>query len=182
MFHIQQQHAGGIGIIAAVYAGQAVADVILRQHDLFDLCKILRFIFLHPEDLRGSEAGKSNVPGPLAQFFLADRVVEVIDFSKSASIVPQDRGADHFVILIKDNQPVHLPGNGKAGNFTCVLTFEKLGNAFQTGFHPFFRRLFTPARMRKTERIFFCDRIQNFTFFINQQELGGRSPQIYTDK
>ena len=61
VLHVQKQHAGSIGVIAAVDSGQNIVDIILGQHDLCDLNKVLGFILLHPEDFRRSKACKGNV-------------------------------------------------------------------------------------------------------------------------
>ena len=48
-----------------VYAGQLVVYVVLRQHDLADLCKVLRLGIAHPQQFGGGKAGKCNVCGCL---------------------------------------------------------------------------------------------------------------------
>ena len=75
VFNVQQQHARSIGIIGAVYTGQLVVDVILRQHDLFDAGEVVRLVFPHPKQLWCGEACKGNVSGAPAQLLFADDLI-----------------------------------------------------------------------------------------------------------
>ena len=46
---IQKQHAGSVRYIGAVLSGKLVCKIILRKHNLFNSCKILRLFISHPE-------------------------------------------------------------------------------------------------------------------------------------
>ena len=75
MLHVQQKHAGGIGIVAAVNAGEYVVYIILRQHDLRDLLEVFRLVLPHPENLGGGESGKGDVCRQRGQLIFADLIV-----------------------------------------------------------------------------------------------------------
>ena len=71
-----------------MYTGQPIRNVILRKHDLFDPCKILRLILFHPEDLRCGKTGKGDIRGILRQLILADHVVQVVTFLGGSAVIP----------------------------------------------------------------------------------------------
>ena len=75
MLNVQQKHAGSIGVVAAVDAGQDVVYIILRQHDFGDLCKVFRFLLPQPEDLWRGEPGEGDVGSQFRQLLLADFVI-----------------------------------------------------------------------------------------------------------
>ena len=50
IFYIKQQHTGCIRYICTVYAGQTICQIVLRQHNLRDPCKILRLIVPLPTE------------------------------------------------------------------------------------------------------------------------------------
>ena len=75
VLNIQQQHAGGIGIVAGMDTGENVVDIVLGQHDLCNAPKVLRLVLLHPQQLGGGEACKGNVGSQIRQLLLADDTV-----------------------------------------------------------------------------------------------------------
>ena len=81
-------------------AGQLISDVVLRQHDLPDLCEILRLFILHPEYLRRGKAGEGNVRRVSRQLLLTDHVIQIIAFLRSPAVIPQNSRSDHLIILV----------------------------------------------------------------------------------
>ena len=75
VLYIKQKHTGSIGYIRSMYAAQTICQIILRQHDLCDLCEVLRLIFLHPQHLRCGESCKCDVTGLIRQDIPSDRAV-----------------------------------------------------------------------------------------------------------
>ena len=75
MLNVQQEHAGSIGVVAAVDAGQDVVYIILRQHDLGDLLEVLGLVLLHPQKLGSGEPGEGDVGSQFRQLLLADFVI-----------------------------------------------------------------------------------------------------------
>ena len=123
VLYIKQEHTGGIRYIRTMYAGQTIRNVILRKHDLFDPCKILRFILFHPKDLRCGKTGKGDIRGILRQFLLADHVVQVVTFLGGSAVIPKNRRADHLILLIQDDQSMHLSTEADACHLILVCIF-----------------------------------------------------------
>ena len=120
ILHVKYQHTGRIGYVGAVYAGELVCDIILGQHDLCDLRKVLRLVVLHPQDLRSGKACKCNVRCVLGKFLLADHIVQIVSLLRGTSVVPENRGTNHIVILIQDHKTVHLTAEADACHLTLV--------------------------------------------------------------
>ena len=129
MLHVEQQHPGGVGVIAGMDAGELVRQIVLREHDLCDLFEVFRLVFAHPEELRGGEAREGNVGRQRGQLVFADNVIEIVDFFGRAPIVPQNRRTDDVVGFIQRDKAVHLPAGADACNFTCVKAAQQLGNS-----------------------------------------------------
>ena len=163
MLHIQQKHSGCIGVIGAERSGQLVCQIILRQHDLADLRKILRLVFLHPEDLRSGKTCKRNICRILGQFVFSDLIVQVIGLLLGTAVVPQDRRADHMVFAVQDHQSVHLSAEADACHLRLVKAFGQFLDTFFALLPPVFRFLLRPARMRERKRIFAGYNIHDFS-------------------
>jgi len=69
---------------------QDVVDVIFGKHDLGDLYKVLRLIFLYPEDLGGGKTRNSDVGCQCGQLVLANFVIPAVHLLGSTSIVPEN--------------------------------------------------------------------------------------------
>ena len=181
VLHIQQQHAGSIGVIGAVYAGQLVVDVVLRQHDLADLCKVLRLGIAHPQQFGGGKAGKCNVCGVLAQVFFANDVVQVFYLLLGAAVIPQNAGADHFVLCIQHHQAVHLAAGTNTGHLRSIKAVQQLRNACTDSVPPVSGVLLAPARMRECNGIFAAYNVGDLPVALHQQQLDCRGTQIDTN-
>ena len=88
VLHIQKKHAGSIGYICAVYSGQLICDIVLREHDLLNFLKVLRLLVLYPQDLRCGKAGKGNIRSIFGKLILSDYIIQIITFFVGSSIVP----------------------------------------------------------------------------------------------
>ena len=119
LLHIQQ-HAGGIGIVAAVNTGENVVDVILGKHDLCNPRKVLRLIFLHPKDLGGGKSSKGNIGSQLRQLVLADLVIQIVHLLCGSTVIPENRGTDNVIVFIQHHQTVHLAAAADTGNLCAV--------------------------------------------------------------
>ena len=119
-FDIQQQHTRSIGVVGGKAAGQPVDQIIFGQHDFTDARKVLRFVFLHPQDFGRGEAGKGDVCRIFGQLLLADGLVEVVGLCGGASVVPQDGRTDDLVLCIQCDQTVHLSAEADACYLTAV--------------------------------------------------------------
>ena len=97
-------------------AGKLVSKVILREHDLSDLCEIVGLVLFNPKDLGSGESGECDVSGELGELSLADLVVEIIGLSSGTSVVPKDCGTNDVVIFIKYYKTVHLSAKRDTGN------------------------------------------------------------------
>ena len=117
IFYIKQQHTGCIRYICTVYAGQTICQIVLRQHNLRDPCKILRLIFLYPQNLRSRKAGKCNVCSIFGKCLFSNHLVQVRGLLCRPAIIPEDRRANHLILVIQNNQSMHL--SSKAD--TCQL-------------------------------------------------------------
>ena len=75
VFHIKEQHTGGVRIIGAERSGQAVCEIIFRQHDLFHPFPQIWLMLLHPENLWRRKSGEGNIRGISRQCFLSDHLI-----------------------------------------------------------------------------------------------------------
>ena len=182
MLHVEQKHAAGVGIIGAVHAGQAEVDVVLGQHDLLDAGKVLRLVLAHPEDFRRGEAGEGDVGGQGGEPLLADDAVEVFDLLLRASVIPENGTADDLVILIEDDEPVHLPAAADAGHVGGVGPLQQLVHAVDAGGPPGVGILLRPARLREVQRVFPADLPADPALFVNEGQLDCRGAEIDSDK
>ena len=95
--------------------GKLISKIILGEHDLSNLGKVVGLVLLNPEDLGSGESGESDVAGKLGELSLADLVVEIIGLCSGTSVVPEDSGTDNIVLIIKDYKSVHLSAEGDTG-------------------------------------------------------------------
>ena len=124
VFHIQQQHPRGVGVVGAVDAGEAVIDVVLGQHDLANAPEKLRLVFPHPQQLGGGEPGEGDVGGVPAQLLPPYDLVEVLHLFLGPPVVPENGGTDHRVVFIQGHQPVHLTARADAPDLSGVQTLQ----------------------------------------------------------
>ena len=180
VLHVKDQHAGGVGYVRTVDAGQPVGNIILGQHDLRDLRKVLRLFILHPQNLRGGKTGKGNIRRIFGQLLPADDIVQVITLFISTAVVPQKRRADHVVLPVENHQSVHLPSETDSRHLAAVTVLQKFLQP-RHGFPiPVLRILLRPARMRETDRIFAGYNLLNPAFPVHQKQLHGRGSKVHS--
>ena len=179
--HIQQQHARGVGIVAAVHTGEDVVHIVLGEHDLRDPGEVLRLVFTHPEDLRRGEAGEGDVGRPRTQLLLADHIVQVVHLRGGAAVVPEDRRADDVVVPVQHHQAVHLAAGANAGDLALVAICRQLLQAGKHRVFPVLGRLLAPAGVRKLQRILPGHLLMDHAELVHQQQLDRRGTQINAD-
>ena len=69
---VEHQRAGSVGHVDGALAGQAEANVILRQHHERTRFQFSRFVFAHPEKFRQREIRERRIAGELNQPIGAD--------------------------------------------------------------------------------------------------------------
>ena len=181
VLHVQEEHAGGVGVVAAVDAGEDIVDVVLGEHDLGDLRKVLRFVFPHPQQLGGGEAGEGDVGGEGRELLLPHLVIEIVHLGGGAAVVPQNGGADDPVPVVQHHQAVHLAAAADAGHLTGVKAGEEGGDALQHRLFPVLRGLLAPAGLGKLQRILPGHLIADAAVLVHQQQLDGGGAQVDTD-
>ena len=107
---VEEERAGRVGGVDRALAGEAEADVVLREQDVPDLRVRLRLVRAQPEQLRRREAGERAVAGQRDQPLEADPLLDLLALRRGALVVPEDRGAEHAVVLVLHDEPVHLAG------------------------------------------------------------------------
>ena len=103
-----------------MYTGQTVSQIVFREHNLTDFCKILRLIFFHPQNLRCGKSGKCDIRRIFRQFFFSDHLIQIIGFFCGSPVVPQNRRADHLILLIQNNQTMHLSAKADTCHFRRI--------------------------------------------------------------
>ena len=145
--HIQQQCARRVRDFRGKFAGQLKTDEIFRQQRLDGLFEAARFIFAHPQNLRRGEPRQRGIADQLQQTCgTAHAIVDLRAFRRGALIIPQNGRPQDGVLLIQQNEAVHLPREAHAFDFagrdTCGFNGRR--NRRQNGAPPFHRRLFAP--------------------------------------
>ena len=181
MFHVQQEHTGGIGIITAVCPGEDIVYIILRQHDSGDSAEVLRLVLPHPEEFGCGKSRKRNIRRQGRQLFLANLLIQVIHLLCGSAVVPEYRGANDVIILIQYHQTVHLAAAADTGNRCAVKAPQQLGNALHDGHAPILRVLLAPARLWKFQGVLLCHRVLDLPGTIHQQQLCCGCAQVNTD-
>ena len=153
VLYVKQQHPGRIGHIRTVYACQFICDIILGKHDLCNLCKIFRLLVLHPENLRCRKSRERNICGIPGELLLADDIVQVIRLLRCTSVIPENRRADHVVLLVEDHKPMHLSAKADASHLTLIHVLNQRFDSVHRLRIPVLRLLLRPARMREIQRV-----------------------------
>ena len=178
MLDIEQQHTARVGVVRAVDAGEDIVDVILWQHDFADTRKILRLVLSHPQELWRGKARKGNIGGPRRELVPTDTAVELLHLGAGAAVVPEDRGADDRVVLVKHHKSVHLPACADPGHLRFVEALEQTGDARQHGALPVLGILLAPAGVGKFQRVGQTRLVQDPASLIHQQQLDSRGTEI----
>ena len=127
--HIEKQHAGSIGIIAAMHTSQTIYDIVLGEHNAADLCEEFRLIFAHPKELGSGKACKSEVAGELQQLCHTEIIVDRVSLGAGSAVIPKDRGTNDLIVFIKSDKSMHLTANGQTCNLRSINALKQLGYA-----------------------------------------------------
>ena len=181
VLNIQKQHTRGIGVIAGMDTGENVVDIILWKHDFGDSREVLRLIFAHPQQLRRGETGKGNVCRQGGELLLADFIVQVIHLLRGTSVIPENGGADHPVVLVQHHQAVHLTAAADSSHLGGIEVPQKLWDTRQHGSAPVIRVLLAPTWLGEFQGVIPCDGVLDLSGGVHQQQLDGRGAEINSD-
>ena len=143
---VEEQRAGCVGGVDRVLAGQAKPHVVLRQQHVADPRVRLRLVRAQPEQLRGGEAGERAVAGQRDQPVEPDARLDLGALGGRALVVPEDRRAQHALVGVEHDEPVHLPGEADRA-------LRQAREARLRGAPPVLRVLLRPAGLRRRERV-----------------------------
>ena len=164
-----------------MHTGEAVCQIVLGQHDLCDLCEVLRLVLFYPQDLRSGESGEGDIGGVRGELFLSDDIVQIVRLLPGAAVVPEDGGADHVILRIQHHEAVHLTAEGDPCHLGSVLSVQQFLQSLQGLLIPVLGLLLRPPGMREKEGIFLGDDVQDLSFRIHEKELDGTGTQIDSD-
>ena len=135
----------------------------------------LRLVPAQPQQLRRGEPGQCAVAGQLDEPGEADALLDLRALGGGALVVPQDRGAQHALLGVEDDEPVHLPRQ----------TDRPFGQPAQDAFGgapPVLRLLLRPAGMWPPERVLRARRGEHVPLLVNGDALDGRGADIEADE
>ena len=178
--HVQEEHARGVGIVAAVDAGKAVDQIVLGQHDFLDFCKVFRLVAAHPQKLWRREPGEGEISHQGEELFAAEVLVELPGLLAGAAVVPENGRANHPILPVQRHQAVHLPAYGQAGYLVLVHLRKKLPEAGSSCLPPVRGILLRPAGTGEGQRIRARGRLDHGAALVHRQHLHRRSPEIHT--
>ena len=112
----------------------------------------------HPPDLRESEARQRRVGGELNQPAGADLLRDFAAFFAGALIAPDNRWAQHVVVLIQKDEAVHLTRQADRVNLAGLRTAfrEAFGDGEACRSPPVPRVLLRPANLRRAHGSMLC--------------------------
>ncbi len=150
MRDVEQKSSRSVGDINGGLAGQAEANVVLRQHDLADALPVFRFVLADPKEFGKCEIGERRVAGQLNEAVQADGAFEFFALGFGALIAPNQRRADDFVVIAQKYGAVHLAGktDGGDGFGGEAGSLERFADGERGCAPPVARILFGPAWLR----------------------------------
>src|SRR5438876_1706704 len=153
--HIEKQRAGSVCHIGGVFAGEAEAHVVLRQHDGADALPICGLVLADPKQFRKREIRQRWIAGELNQPLLADFGGQVVALFFRADIAPDQSGTNDASLLVQHDRAVHLAGETDASNFFGAEIGARDGftNRDAGGTPPILGVLFGPTDLRRSERL-----------------------------
>ena len=105
---VEEERSRRVGRVDRPLAGQAKADVVLRQQHVADLRVRLGLVPAQPEQLRSGEPRQSTVSGQLDQPVEPDPFLDLGALGGRALVVPQDRGPQDGAVVAEHDEAVHL--------------------------------------------------------------------------
>ena len=181
---IEEQHAGPVGLVHRVLAGQPETHVVLRQQDVRGAGVDLRLVFAHPEDLRRREAGQHLVAGEGEQPVEAKPLGDLVALLTRALIVPEDRRPEHPIVAVEHRQPVHLAGHADGAHIVAgrARLCQRAADAGSRAFPPLMRILLRPERAGRGDGQLGGRAGDHCPLLIDQQRLSARRRDIYAEK
>jgi hypothetical protein len=79
-----------------------------------------------PQELRGREARERPVARQLDEAVEADALADLLALARGALVVPEDRGADHLLVGVEHDEPVHLPDQADPRDVAGVELGQRL--------------------------------------------------------
>ena len=150
---VEEQRARGVGDVGGAVAGQAEADVVLREEHRADARPELGFVAPHPQQLGQGEAGEGRVERQLDEAGGADRGGDRVALGAGALIAPEQRGPDHLILRVEQRRTVHLAGKAhrRDGGAVDPGVGQGAADGLARRAPPVRRVLFGPARSRRGE-------------------------------
>ena len=145
---VEEERARRVRDVDRALARQPQPDVVLRQQDVRDPRIRLGLVVPQPEELRRREAGQRAVPGQLDQPLEADALLDLGALGRGALVVPEDRRAQHLLVLVERDEAVHLAGEADRRGLDVEVGERGLGRA-----PPVLRILLGPAGPGDRERV-----------------------------
>ena len=145
---VVEERAGRVRGVDRVLARHAEAHVVLRQQHVADAGVRFRLVLPEPEELRRREAGQRTVPRLGDQVVAAEAILDLGALRAGALVVPQDRGADHLLLVVEHDEPVHLAGKADRGRLDGERRERGLSGA-----PPVLGILLRPARPGRREPV-----------------------------
>ena len=172
---VEEQRPRCVGGVDRPLAGEAEADVVLRQQDVPDPRVQLGLVPLQPQQLRRGEAGKRAVPGQLDEPLEADAALDLRALGAGALVVPEDRRPQHLVALAEHDEAVHLARESDRA-------FRQLGEHALRRLPPVFRILLRPAWLRRRERIVLLRRREHGAVLVDRDALDAGGADVEAEE
>ena len=177
VLYIQKQHSCCVGVLGGEDPRQLVGEVVLGQADLLGLCEVLGLILLDPQDFGGGEAGEGDVPREGGE---GAQTVEIGGLGGTPSVVPEDGGADDFVVFVQHDQTVHLACDAHA----LDRFFPAFGQDLEDlhgGLVPVSGILLAPVGIRGGDGVVDAVIREDGSVAVQKDTLAGRCAQINTN-
>ena len=113
---VEHQCSGSVGDVNGGFAGEAQADVVLRQHDFADALPVFRFVLADPEKFGEREICQRRIAGQLDDAVEADGALEFFGLRFGALVTPNQSGTNDFVIFVEQDGAMHLAGKADGGD------------------------------------------------------------------
>ena len=178
--HVQQLHRGGVGHFCRVFAGQAVAQVILRQQNVRRLGPDFRFVFFDPLDLRRGQARAHRVAVDAHHRVVADELSDRFRRFRRSRVVPENGPAQRLALAVQKDRAHHLPGDADGGDVFAghPRNVEAVADRRDPRFVPVVRILLGPAVVRLIDGIFHAALCHFFAILVKQHRFDAACAQI----
>ena len=120
MRDVEQQRPRGVGHVGRALAGQAEAHIVLREENLRDPRVDLGLLSREPEKLWRREACERTVSRQREKPLEPDPGLDLGALGRSSLVVPEDRRAQHPILGVEHDEPVHLAREADARDLRDV--------------------------------------------------------------